>query len=413
MKIGEVSKKYDVSIDTINYYIKTGLLVPQTNSLQRDFDKETLRDLELILEHKDLDFSLNEIHKILSLYRISNLTDAKDIGDLRQIYINKKDECLQKEKALAVASTKLIERIENLGIQTCNQAIQTGVPLSMLDLLVCPSCQERLTISDANMDFEYIFSGSLFCKCGYHAKIENGILITPNKNIDVYDTPDIHRNTYKDLPPHLITLFQKSYNWMIKQIEKVNFDNKVVLETYINAWFFMHNHQKNLSSEGKYIVIDKYPETLLMYKKIIEAQNFNNKILYIADSSTNFPLKKNSIDIKIDFFAINEHNFYHDTFLIDEIYSYLKDTSKIIGTYFYFKNEVNSMKQLIEEYPTCYHKNFNFNYFSHSLTSSNYQIFDHEHIGHTTDSGYNIGFSFHNKGEEMHLYSYLANRNNS
>ena len=65
-------------------------------------------------------------------------------------------------------------------------------------------------------------------------------------------------------------MFERSYQQMLKQMEETSLRGKVVAETYINAWFFMHNHLSALPKDSLYLVIDKYPETLLMYKHLIE-----------------------------------------------------------------------------------------------------------------------------------------------
>ena len=67
MRIGKVSEKYGISIDNLHYYINYGLLVPPKPKGQYVFDDATLKDLEWILNLKKLDFSLREIHIILSL----------------------------------------------------------------------------------------------------------------------------------------------------------------------------------------------------------------------------------------------------------------------------------------------------------------------------------------------------------
>lgn len=77
MRIGKVSEKYHISVDNIYYYINYGLLVPPKPRGQYVFDEQTVRDLEWILGLKELDFSLREIHVILSLKRISGLADPR------------------------------------------------------------------------------------------------------------------------------------------------------------------------------------------------------------------------------------------------------------------------------------------------------------------------------------------------
>ena len=67
------------------------------------FDETTLKDLEWILALKKLDFSLREIHSILSLKRISNFADAEDLEELKELFKSKRDFCqqeIQKKEAV-------------------------------------------------------------------------------------------------------------------------------------------------------------------------------------------------------------------------------------------------------------------------------------------------------------------------
>ena len=52
--------------------------------------------------------------------------------------------------------------------------------------------------------------------------------MTPNKNTNLQDTPDVTRELYKDLPPELISMFQRSYNWMLKCMEETDLHHKVI-----------------------------------------------------------------------------------------------------------------------------------------------------------------------------------------
>ena len=62
--------------------------------------------------------------------------------------------------------------------------------------------------------------------------------MTPNKNTSLQDTPDVTRELYKDLPPELITMFERSYQQMLKQMEETSLRGKVVAETYIKRLVF-------------------------------------------------------------------------------------------------------------------------------------------------------------------------------
>lgn len=410
MRIGKVSELYHISVDNLYYYINYGLLVPPRPKGQYLFDQATLKDLEWILELKELDFSLREIHIILSLRRISGLADAQDVEELKAIYAGKRDFCTREIQRKQEIISRLDQKILELNQHPATADLKTGVPLTMLPLLCCPVCHSPLSLSEVEMDQRFIYHGTLGCSCGYQAKIDKGILMTPNKNTNLQDTPDVTRELYKDLPPELISMFQRSYNWMLRCMEETDLHHKVIAETYINAWFFMHNHLEYLPADSQYLVIDKYPETLLMYKHLIEKQRPDLDILYLADSSTVFPLKSECIDIHLDFFAVNEHNFYHDTFLYQEILPYMKKQADFIGTYFYFEHAPRSMRLLLGTYPECYSQNFSLSYFHQSLKAENIEILAEEDCGFTTDSGNNLGFGFHVQGEKMHLLPYHGKR---
>ncbi|AQQ53223.1 heavy metal-responsive transcriptional regulator [Planococcus lenghuensis] len=73
MKIGEIAKASRVSIETIRYYEKYGLISapPRTGSGYRDFLVDVIGDLQFIKRAKRLGFSLEEIKKLLAVSRNS------------------------------------------------------------------------------------------------------------------------------------------------------------------------------------------------------------------------------------------------------------------------------------------------------------------------------------------------------
>ena len=114
MRIGKVSELYHISIDNLYYYIHYGLLVPPRPKGQYVFDEATCKDLEWILELKDLDFSLREIHILLSLKRVSGFADSQDLIELREIYKNKRHLCLQEVEHKKAVIEKLEKKIREL-----------------------------------------------------------------------------------------------------------------------------------------------------------------------------------------------------------------------------------------------------------------------------------------------------------
>lgn len=240
MKIGQVAQRYSISRDNLYYYINYGLLVPPRMDKQYVFDDETLNDLERILELKELGFTLAEIHHILSLFRISDMEKTGFREELRVIYAKRRRGCQEEIAHLERISGVLSQKIEALSTVDTSEYRRTGLPLSMLGLIQCPHCKKPMAISNVTMDTEYIFEADMDCQCGYHADVCDGILLTPNRYEGNDDTPDVHRLMYKDLPAGMISLFQSAYNFMKQQIDGVNLSGKIVMESYINAWFFLY-----------------------------------------------------------------------------------------------------------------------------------------------------------------------------
>ena len=141
MKIGEVSRKYAVSKDQLYFYINSGLLVPPKQNTQYVFNAETLSDLEMILSLKSMDYSLKEIHRILSLHRISGVENPEDRVALREIYQAKRSEIARKIQDYQKIVSVLDERIDALSKESAGKVKRSGLPLSMLGLLCCPRCQ--------------------------------------------------------------------------------------------------------------------------------------------------------------------------------------------------------------------------------------------------------------------------------
>ena len=81
LSIGQLAKAAKVSVDTIRFYEKSGLLPPATRrpSGFREYSSLDLRQLRFILRAKRLGFSLEDIRGILDLN--SDSADVKSFVD--------------------------------------------------------------------------------------------------------------------------------------------------------------------------------------------------------------------------------------------------------------------------------------------------------------------------------------------
>lgn len=418
MKIGVLSKRYKVSVDCLYYYIKIGLLVPRRKEKQYFIDETCERDLQLILTYKQWGFSLTEIHSILTHYRISSMQQPEDvmniISTMQQKYEQFQaeiDELARKQQEIKEAKETLLRAVEKSSLDTSRSVI--GVPLAMLDLLVCPKCGKALQFSNARMTRRYITDAEVSCPCGYEAEIRDGILLTPNKNTSKYDRPDLQREFYRDIPDELVSIYQQSYNWMDDKIHKIGPDGKIVLETHLNAYFFLQFHLHHLEKQNcKIILIDKFPEILMLYKDFLERNNIDIDILFIADNSTQWPLAHGNVDIFIDFFSSNEHQFYHQSNLIGEVKPFLSPVAHVVGTYFFFPSAQRSIQNLLQNYPEASRNNFNAPLFRTAMREAGFAKVESRMIGTTSNTGSNWCFGFMEQGEDISLCSFLAKKRN-
>ncbi|RWR05431.1 MerR family transcriptional regulator [Siminovitchia fortis] len=179
MKIGEFAKSFHVTTDTVRHYIEMGLLIPTKEGSHYFFDAACMDDMEWIVKLKQLQFTLQEIHKVISLKRVTHFVDIEEIDYYLKVLIEKKQELLREKKKINRSLRLLDEKIESVH-QTNVTTAETGVPLLFLSMFYCPYCREALHVTDAFIKEQYVLKGSFRCSCGYEAVIKDGIVVTPN-----------------------------------------------------------------------------------------------------------------------------------------------------------------------------------------------------------------------------------------
>ena len=78
MKIGEVSEKFAISVDTLRYYEKIGLIdpVPRLENGLRDYDEKAINRIEFILCMRDAGLSIELLQKYFELNKVGDSTIA-------------------------------------------------------------------------------------------------------------------------------------------------------------------------------------------------------------------------------------------------------------------------------------------------------------------------------------------------
>ncbi len=104
MLIRKVSEQCHVSIDTLRYYDKIGLLTPKRKNNIRYYTEEDIEKLKSIIAMKNMMFSLEEIKDILKLDKMiddqlkNHKLDIKLCEELHRDLIDKYECILEKEK---------------------------------------------------------------------------------------------------------------------------------------------------------------------------------------------------------------------------------------------------------------------------------------------------------------------------
>lgn len=123
MLIGEVSKKYDIGIETLRYYDKIGLLTVKRKNKNRYYTEEDISKLHYIIAMKDLMFTLDDIKRILEVDERIDVglakgsVDGEDISIILNEVKLKYDEIFEKEKQLMTVKKhleKIIIKIEKI-----------------------------------------------------------------------------------------------------------------------------------------------------------------------------------------------------------------------------------------------------------------------------------------------------------
>ncbi|MDT3843679.1 MAG: MerR family transcriptional regulator [Bacillota bacterium] len=410
MKIGAFCELYDISRDTVRFYVKNGLLAPKVQGSRMDFSQKDQEDLDFIMKLKGMKFSLEEINNFMFLRRMATMTDPATLNQCLELLVRKKNEIIMLREQLDKSIAQINEEIREITIRknSTSKGI-SGVPLRCVEMLYCPKCRKQLNIEDAHIASRYIIAGALTCECGYCAEIRNGIVRTGNVYTGAHDMPDLERKLYHDTGSEFNTAALRCTDYMREKIEKMDLRGKTVFEANINGFFFTYNFLSSLPHDVTYIIVDKYAETLEKYKSNIESQFQGLDILYIADAGEALPLAPQCIDLYLALFGENEYGFYHKQCQIQDIHECLKEDSKIIGAYIGLPPQSESRVRLRKKYPEGLERMLDPRDFAEEYRKNGFRL-NMEKMGVAVKTLKHHMYTEHVNGEPLTLYAYYGDR---
>jgi DNA-binding transcriptional MerR regulator len=110
MTISEVSKKYNLTADTIRYYEKEGLIptVPRDKNGIRDFDENSCGWIEFIKCMRSAGLEIETLKKYVSLFR----QGTKTVKERKILLIEQREKLLKKQEDIKATLDRLNYKIE-------------------------------------------------------------------------------------------------------------------------------------------------------------------------------------------------------------------------------------------------------------------------------------------------------------
>lgn len=121
MRIGELARRTGVTVETIRWYEKAGLIdAPARNaSNYRSYDTTALARLSFIKRGRDLGFSLEQIAELMALARDCD-SDCADVDAIARSHLAMIDRKIADLTALRGELGDLIAACEGGGMRDCN-----------------------------------------------------------------------------------------------------------------------------------------------------------------------------------------------------------------------------------------------------------------------------------------------------
>lgn len=337
MKIGEFSKRHNITHDTVRHYIDIGLLIPRKDGHHYKFDDAHNEDILKIIELKKLDFSLIEIQKILNFNRLA----GKNSKEYKNYYLNtleeKKKYIIKSQKRYEEIEFILDKKIEDIVINEEKNKKILGIRIDSLEILYCPRCNESLNISDGNIENNMIINGRVLCHCGYRAYIKDGIYIGNNcgKNLSNKKEIPSKLDFMEYSSTEFINFYYDGMSELRKGMEKHTEKPKYILELENCSGTFLMQNIEDLGKETTYILINNDKTRLEKIKDNLELNNLHDRFIFICEDFDCLPIKNKSIDLMIDHWMTKDYATEKGVFLLDTISKLLKVEGVLVGLYPY------------------------------------------------------------------------------
>lgn len=348
MRIGEFAQKHNITQDTIRYYLDMGLLVTKKKGGQYKFSEADSRDLERIMELKQLEFSLTEIQKILMFQRLSG-TNTDAFHNLYIPFLEEKQKQITNEIIKYNEMNKFVSnKINQIKIQKSKERKKIGFQMNSLNILSCPICASTLKVLGGTIEQNMIMDADIQCECGYKAIIENGIYVdeTTVRTKTVNGKKMVTKEEYLASCSHTyVNFLYKGMTTLIEYINKYKKQPEYIIELDNCIGFFLLQYIKYIPKNSTYILIDYDKDRIVDLKRNLEMYYNHNNFIFLCCDFDRLPIKKMSIDVMVDFWMTKMYSETNNEFLPDKVLNVLKNDGIFASVFPYTKqNSKNNLK---------------------------------------------------------------------
>ncbi len=406
MKISQFADKFQVSNDTIRYYMELKLVIPEKKGGHYYFDQKCKQQMTEVINLKNMGFSLQEIKNILNYQKISRLTDYQKNHYYRSIFKKKLTSIEGEIKQLNKARNSLTAKLAEMETEKSRDFSQSGIPLSTLSLFACPGCEQELLLEAEKVRANQVINGSLNCRCGISLQIKDGILYTNNIKENHEDiNEDFFDDYLQDTDADYLDKIIYGLDWMQRQLNQTDLQNKVILEPGSGFGFLLRQLYQKLPASSVYICVDKRADVNTLLKEILETIKAETTVIFITADLPELPLKKHSIDILVDYTGTSNYSFQKPGFLLELLDKYLKKELRLFSSYLIYQ-KFGSESIIPAEFRDCYKLGF----IKGKLSSLGYEIKKEQELGTVADKAPGKYENFARSGDVVKGYQLVAER---
>lgn len=312
MRIGEFSKRNNITQDTVRHYIDLGLLVVDKQGSQYNFTEENCCDLQKIIMLKELDFTLTDIQTILCFNRLEGERSNDFRSFLLSLLERNRERVNEKLQRFNAIENILKHKIQELSLEEEDKPKAMGFPLASISMLRCPCCKNQLHIAGGTIENHMLLLADVFCECGYKAVVEDGIFID-RRTVKKKIMPS-KKEFLESTSPQYINIMYSGTTTLIDYIHHHAEHAEYILELDHCVGRFLMQYIDQIPEGCTYILLSTDLDRLTALKNNLQQQYGDKRFIFLCCELAQVPLAPGSIDIIVNHgmntrYVHSEHQF--------------------------------------------------------------------------------------------------------